>query len=75
MVLSGSGPYHGLWHKDTPTKHIDITPTLGVMTCALGLGSLTPQPKIYHAYGTAIFCDFIFAHDINTIVNNNMTLD
>jgi hypothetical protein len=29
MALSGFGPYHGLWHKDTPTKRIDITPTSG----------------------------------------------
>jgi hypothetical protein len=75
MVLSGFGPYHGLWHKDTPTKCIDITPTSGAMTRALGLGALTPQPEIYHAYGTVIFCDFIFAHDINIIVNNTGILD
>jgi hypothetical protein len=75
MVLSGFGPYHGLWCKDTPTKRIDITPTSGAMTRALGLGVLATQPKIYHAYGTAIFRDFIFAHNINIIVNNNMISD
>jgi hypothetical protein len=75
MVLSGFGPYHGLWHKDTPTKCIDITPTLGTMRHVLGLGVLPPQPKVYHAYGTANYCDFIFMHNINIIVNNNMILD
>jgi hypothetical protein len=55
MASSGFGPNHGLWHKDTPTKHIDITPTSGVMTHALGVGILAPQPKIYHTYSTAIF--------------------
>jgi hypothetical protein len=75
MVSSGFGSYHGLWPKDTPTKCIDITPTLGAMMRALGLGVLAPQPEIYHAYGTAIFCDFILAHNINIIVNNNMIID
>jgi hypothetical protein len=68
-------PYHGQWHKDTPTKRINITLALGVMIRALGLGFLAPQPKIYHAYGTTIFCDFVFMQDINIIVNNNMILD
>jgi hypothetical protein len=76
MASSGFGPYHGLWRKDTPTKRIDITtPTSGAMMHALGLGVLAPQPKIYHTYSTAIFCDFFFAHDIKMIVNNNMILD
>jgi hypothetical protein len=75
MALSSFGPYYGLWHKETPTKHIDITPTLGAITHALGLGILTPQPKTYHTYSTAIFCDFFFAHDIMVIVNNNMIID
>ncbi len=46
MVWSGFGPYHGLCHQDTQCKHIHITPTLGAMTHALGLGILTPQPKL-----------------------------
>jgi hypothetical protein len=75
MVSSGFDPYHGLWHKDTPTKRIDITPTSGAMARALGLGVLAPHPKIYHAYGTDFFCDFIFAKDIIIIVNNNMILN
>jgi hypothetical protein len=75
MALSGLGSYHGLWRKDAQTKHIDITPTSGAMTHALGLNVLATQPEIYHTYSTAIFCDFYFVHDIKTIVNNNMILD
>jgi hypothetical protein len=75
MVSSGFGPYRGLWHKGTPTKCIDITPTSGAMTRMLGLGVFAPQTKIYRAYGTATFCDIIFALHINIIVNNNMILD
>ncbi len=41
----------------------------------LGLGVFAPQTKIYRAYGTATFCDIIFALHINIIVNNNMILD
>jgi hypothetical protein len=56
MALSGFGPHHGPWHKDTPTnKSMDITPTLGAMMHELGLGILTPQPKQYHAYGYSNF--------------------
>ncbi len=61
MALSDFGPYHGLWHKDTQTKRIDITPTSRAMTHVLGLNILAPQPKIYHTYSTAIFRDF-FLH-------------
>jgi hypothetical protein len=75
MALSSFGPYHGLWHKVTPTKRIDITPTLRAMMHVLGLGVLTPQPEIYNAYGTAIFSDFFLVHNINMIVGNNMMLD
>jgi hypothetical protein len=46
MLGSGFGPYHGLCHHNTPCKHIDITPTLGAMTHALGLGVLAPQPEL-----------------------------
>jgi hypothetical protein len=38
MVLSGFGPYHRLCHKDAPSKHIVVTPTLGGMMHVLGLG-------------------------------------
>jgi hypothetical protein len=74
MVPNSFGPYHGLWHKDAQTKCIDVTPTSGAMTHTLGLGILAPQPKIYHAYGTAIFHYFSFA-DIKSVDNNNMALD
>jgi hypothetical protein len=36
MVTSSFGPYHGLWHEDIPTKHIDIIPTPWMMTRVLG---------------------------------------
>jgi hypothetical protein len=75
MVLSGFGPYHGLWHKDAQTKRIDITPTSGTMTHVLGLNILALQPKIYHTYKTGIFVTSFFAQDIKTIVDNNMILD
>jgi hypothetical protein len=76
MALSSFGPYHDLWHKDIPSKCIDITPTptLGAMMHALGLGVLTPQPEIYHTYGTVIFCGNFFAHNIEMIVTNKMIL-
>jgi hypothetical protein len=44
IVWSSFGPYHGLWHEDTPTKRIGIIPTPWTMMPALGLGVLTPQP-------------------------------
>ncbi len=37
MALSGFGPYHGLWHDDTPIKHIGGMPTPWTMADALGL--------------------------------------
>jgi hypothetical protein len=46
MVLSGFGPYHGLWRKDAPSKHIVLTPTLGGVMYALGLGQIQPEPFI-----------------------------
>jgi hypothetical protein len=46
MAAGDFGPYHRLWRGDAPSKRIDITPTLRVMTSALGLGVLTPQPKL-----------------------------
>jgi hypothetical protein len=61
MAWSSFGPYHGLWRKNTPSKHIVVTSTSGGMMRALGLGILTPQPKLYHAYGTAMFHDFFYA--------------
>jgi hypothetical protein len=75
MALSSFGPYHGLWHKDAQTRHIDITLTLGMMMHALGFNVLTPQPEIFHTYGTVILHDFFCVHDIKSIVNNNMILD
>jgi hypothetical protein len=37
MVLSGFGPYHALWHKDAPSKCIDVTPKSRGMIQVLGL--------------------------------------
>jgi hypothetical protein len=61
MAQSGFGPYHGQWPMYTPSKHIIVTSTSEEMMRVLGLGVLTPQPKLYHAYGTAIFHDFFYA--------------
>ncbi len=38
MASSGFGPYHSLWRGDAPSKRMDISPTSGVMTLALGVG-------------------------------------
>jgi hypothetical protein len=46
MVAGNFGPYHCLWHGNAPSKCIDITPTLGGMISALGLGVLMPWPKL-----------------------------
>jgi hypothetical protein len=51
MAWSGFGPYHGKWREYTQTKCIlgaILTPW--VMTIVLGLGVITPQPELYHAY-------------------------
>jgi hypothetical protein len=37
MAFSGFGLYYGLWHDDTPTKHIGVMPTPWMMADALGL--------------------------------------
>ncbi len=47
------------------------------MIFALGLGILTPQPELYHAYSRVIVCNFyvvILMLDA-MIVKNNMILD
>jgi hypothetical protein len=74
MVQSSFGHYHGLWCKDSQSECNIIPPTSGRMIRALGLGILMLQPKLYQAYGTAIFHDF-FVHNIKMIVINNMVLD
>ena len=60
MAWSGFGPYHGMWHENAQTKCIGIIPTPWVMTIALGMGVITPEPELYHAYGRAILCNFYF---------------
>ena len=55
MTLSGFGPYYGMWCEDAPSKWIGAIPTPWVMMFVLGLGVLTPQPKLYHAYGIELF--------------------
>ncbi len=58
MARHGFGPYYGLWHMDTPSKCIVITPISRWMMRALSVGVLMPQPKLYHTYGTAILHNF-----------------
>jgi hypothetical protein len=60
MVLSGFGPYHGMWLEYAQTKCIGAIPTPWAMTIVLGLGVITPQPELYHAYGRAILRNFYF---------------
>jgi hypothetical protein len=49
-----------MWHEDAPSKWIGAIPTPWAMMFALGLGVLTPQPEIYHAYGRVILHNFFY---------------
>jgi len=60
MAWSGFGPYHGMWCEYAQTKCTGAIVTPWVMTIALGLGVITPQPELYHAYGQAILHNFYF---------------
>ena len=60
MAWSGFGPYHGMWREYTQTKCIGAILTPWAMTIALGLGVITPQPELYHAYGRANLRNFYF---------------
>jgi hypothetical protein len=55
---SGVSLYHGLRRSDNPSKHIAVTTTYMVMTCALGLIVIVPEPAKYHHYCAAFFRDF-----------------
>ena len=60
MAWSGVGPYHGMWCECAQAKCIGAILTPWVMMIALGLGVITPQPKLYqHTYGRAILRTFI----------------
>ncbi len=50
MAWSGFGLYHDMCHHDTGCRRIDIAPTLGAMTHALGFGVCLLQPELYQAY-------------------------
>jgi hypothetical protein len=63
MAPSGFGPYHGSCHWYTPTKRIDVIPTLWAMMHVLGLGVHTPPPAYYGTFPSAFFRDF-FATDV-----------
>ena len=60
MAWSGFGPYHGMWHEYAQIKCLGAIPIPWAMTIALGLGVITPQPELYHAYGRAILRNFYF---------------
>jgi hypothetical protein len=49
-----------MWHENAQTKCIGIIPTPWAMTIALGMGVITPEPELYHAYGRAILHNFYF---------------
>ncbi len=55
VVAGNFGPYHCLWCGDAPSKCIGITPTLGEMISALGLGVVMPQPKMWVTYLQHVF--------------------
>ncbi len=58
MTSSGFGPYHGMWREYAQTKCIGAI--LRAMMIALGLGVITPQPKLYHAYSRVFLRNFYF---------------
>jgi hypothetical protein len=60
MAWSGFGPYHSMWCECAQTKCIGAILTPWAMMIALGLGVITPQPELYHAYGQAILRNFYF---------------
>jgi len=60
MAWSGFGPYHGMWHEYSNTKCIGTILTPWAMMIVLGLGIITPQPKLYHAYGRVCLHNFYF---------------
>ena len=64
MASSGFGPYHSMWHEDATSKWIGAIPTPWVMMFVLGLGVLTPQPELYHAYG-GYFAYLFLCHNID----------
>ena len=55
MASSVFGPYHGVLHEYAHTKCIGLILTQWVMMIALGLGVITPQPKLYHTHGIVFF--------------------
>jgi hypothetical protein len=59
MVTSSFGPYHGLKHEDTPTKHTDLILTPWTMTCALGLVWICQAHKEIVTLLTVVFCYFL----------------
>ena len=60
MAWSGFGPYHGMWCEYAQTKCICAIFTPWAMMNALGLGVITPQPELYHAYGRVCLRNFYF---------------
>ncbi len=77
MAWSGFGPYHGMWHEYAQTKCIGTILTPWMMTIALGLGVITPQPKLYHAYGRVCLRNFFYVVILMIdamIISNNMIL-
>ena len=65
MVWSGFGPYHGMWREYDQTKCIGAILTPWAMTIALGLGVITLQPELYHAYGGVCLRNFILCRKID----------
>jgi hypothetical protein len=60
MAWSGFGPYHGMGREYAQTKCIGAILTPWAMKIELGLGVITPQPELYHAYGRANLRNFYF---------------
>ncbi len=60
MAWSGFGPYHGMWRDYAQTKCIGAILTPLVMTNALDLRVITPQPELYHTYGRVCLRNFYF---------------
>jgi hypothetical protein len=60
MAWSGFGPYHSMWREYAQTKCIGAILTPWVIMIVLGLGVITPQTELYHAYGRANLRNFFF---------------
>ncbi len=66
-----------MWREYAQTKCIGAILTPWAMMIVLGLGVITPQPELYHAYGIVCLRNFFYVVMLmidDMIINNNMIL-